>query len=490
MDTPHQIPVRAHARNKSIPKATRPRSTTKGPLDVDDISLSSPKPNDVGATFLSPDPNPPGSSLRSTSPNVLSPRGSRSPARSPGPGPSPRLPPQLPKKDFSFLLRPEIYHTLSPQNVPAAFRNSPHQPAPDTPIPELISKGHFRAAAVAAVQQLTGTAGHDPPAPDDHARIFSLIHTRLACLTLIDATPIAAQEVKALEDVQSPFYLAQPVASPKSGVGSPGLGLGIDGPGPLRSPNPSLLHAPLEEPPEHLVPWELRVLAVRLQSLGFGDPRRSVMSYYELAREARARLARASAVHDNSARELHKERLAELGLKVAGALIEMDDLAGAAAHLETLVDHGASGKLATAKALLWLHLGDVDAARRCVDNQVQGDATQDKVISALCDMADGDYDAALAAWAELREDLPNDEMVAVNMAACLLYVGKLSQGREMLEAMVDSGFASHTLLFNLTTMYELCTDKARPLKQRLVERVAEMEPNLNGWEKTNANFKL
>lgn len=60
----------------------------------------------------------------------------------------------------------------------------------------------------------------------------------------------------------------------------------------------------------------------------------------------------------------------------------------------------------------------------------------------------------------------------------------------MLEAMVDSGFASHTLLFNLTTMYELCTDKARPLKQRLVERVAEMEPNLNGWEKTNANFKL
>lgn len=282
------------------------------------------------------------------------------------------------------------------------------------------------------MQQLTGTAGHEPPAPDDHARIFSLIHTRLACLTLIDATPIAAQEVKALEDVQSPFYLAQPVASPKSGVGSPGLGLGIDGPGPLRSPNPSLLHAPLEEPPEHLVPWELRVLAVRLQSLGFGDPRRSVMSYYELAREARARLARASAVHDNSARELHKERLAELGLKVAGALIEMDDLAGAAAHLETLVDHGASGKLATAKALLWLHLGDVDAARRCVDNQVQGDATQDKVISALCDMADGDYDAALAAWGELREDLPNDEMVAVNMAACLLYVGKLSQVRALM----------------------------------------------------------
>lgn len=395
------------------------------------MSLSSPRPPDPNASFLSPKQ---GSNSRPTSPN---PRSPRSPGRSPAP--SPRLGPP-PKKDFSFLLKPEIYHTLSPNTIPAPFRDSPHQPDPETPIPDLVARGQYRAAAVAAVQQLTGTAGHTAPSSDDHARIFSLLHTRLACLTLIDATNIAAQEVKALEDVQSPFYLANPIPTPApSIIASPttAVGLGIDAVAagqPPHSPSPSFLAAQQQDPPEHLVPWELRVLAVRLQSLGFGDPRRSVMSYYELAREARARLARATANHDNSARELWRGRLAELGLRVAGALIEMDDLSGAAAHLASLpaVHHG-TGRLATARALLWLHLGDVDAARACVDagrnsdSSSTPDSSRDKVISALCDMANGDYESALETWTDLREELPRDEMVGVNTAVCLLYVGKMEQ---------------------------------------------------------------
>jgi trafficking protein particle complex subunit 12 len=50
--------------------------------------------------------------------------------------------------------------------------------------------------------------------------------------------------------------------------------------------------------------------------------------------------------------------------------------------------------------------------------------------------------------------------------------------------------ASHTLLFNLSTMYELCTDRAKSFKQRLAERVADMPATTQGWEKTNADFKL
>lgn len=60
----------------------------------------------------------------------------------------------------------------------------------------------------------------------------------------------------------------------------------------------------------------------------------------------------------------------------------------------------------------------------------------------------------------------------------------------MLESLVSSGYASHTLLFNLTTMYELCTDRPRALKLRLTEQVAAIEPSARGWEKTNADFKL
>jgi hypothetical protein len=65
-----------------------------------------------------------------------------------------------------------------------------------------------------------------------------------------------------------------------------------------------------------------------------------------------------------------------------------------------------------------------------------------------------------------------------------------SQGRTLLESLVDKGCASHTLLVNLSMMYELCTERPRSLKMRLAEKVAGLDETPNGWEKTNADFKL
>ncbi|KAL7628034.1 hypothetical protein AAE478_002230 [Parahypoxylon ruwenzoriense] len=435
--------------------ASRPRSSTKGPLDADDNPIASPTPSHAARFSVS----------QQASPRVGTPlaRFSSPAPRSPAPSSAP-----VTSKDFSFLLRPEIFHQLSPLSVPAPFRNNlSRQPAPETPIPELLRLGHFRAAAIAAVQALTSSAG-----PTDHARIFELFYVRLACLCLINATPLAANESKALEDLNSAFYL-----DPLTG--------------------------------EHLVPWELRVLGVRLQAIGFGDPRRAVMSYYELAREARAHVARATSRKegDHSAAELWKRRLKELGVKVAGALVEMDDLAGAAEHLATLgdgdkdasqqpfkeADGGDDGRLAMSRALLWLHLGDVEAARRSVSGGKEGE-TGEQIIDALADMADGEYSSALQKWKALgdamEENGVHDEMVGVNLAVCLLYTGKMVEARDILEGLIDAGQSSHTLLFNLTTMYELCTDRHKNLKIQLAERMASEEPTPQGWEKTNADFKL
>ncbi|CAK7272226.1 hypothetical protein SEPCBS57363_005023 [Sporothrix epigloea] len=408
-------------------------------------------------------------------------------------------------KDFSYLLRPEIYHTLpataaAATNVPPPFQDaSSRQPDPDatvgiaddvsgTLLADLLAAGHFRAAAIVAARQLVAT-----PDPTDHARIFSLLYTRLVCLLLLDATSLATQEAKALEDLNNPFYRGDPVS-------------GADD----------------HQLPPHLVPWELRVLHVRLQALGFGDPRRAVMSYYELAREARIRIADALAAQDDAARESWQLRLAELGIQVAGALIEMDDLAGAAAHLRNLngqsshTDTSAnttrsSRRIAMARALLWLQLGDVDEARAAMGEREEpdlgdsllprgthgsvdhdlGQLTAARVVAALCDMADGEYKTALASWRRLREDAPDDEMIGVNLAVCMLYVGQMQEGRTILEQLVDAGASSHTLLFNLSTMYELCTDRAKTFKLGLAQRVADQTPVAGqSWEKTNADFKL
>lgn len=302
----------------------------------------------------------------------------------------------------------------------------------------------------------------------DYKRIFELLYLRLACLTLIDATPLAAQEVKALEDLNS-------------------VRTYVD-----------------EATGEHLVPWELRVLNVRLQALGFGDPRRAVMSYHELAREARDHISKAAAAHDHSAAELWKIRLQDLGIKVAGALIDMDDVSGAAHHLHNLRSRG-DGRLELSRALMWLHLGDTDNARECAKRCTSDAETNEQIILALCDMAEGEYQAALTRWEELRTQM-KDEMVSVNCAVCLLYLGRMDeacysdlsaitptndfQGRAILEGLVDDGLASHTLLFNLSTMYELCTERNRNLKVQLTEKVAAMSESPFGWEKTNADFKL
>lgn len=361
----------------------------------------------------------------------------RSAASSPFPPRSPAAPRRPQQQDLAPLFRPEIYHPLPTTSIPPPFRTSPKQPGPEIPISDLLARGYYRAAAAAAAQALILSSSS--PNPPDPAQIFNLLHVRLACLTLTDNTPLAAQEVRSI---------------------------------------------PSDFDDAAVLPWPMRVLIVRLRALGENDQRRAVMSYYDLAREARTALAAAGERGDHSSKELWRARLDELGVRVSGALVEMDDMGGAAELLRSL-DRG-DGRLAVAKALLWLHLGDVDAARSTVRG-VPGKGEQ--VVEALCAMADGEFAAALKLWDSpaLREE---DEMVATNKGICLLYLGRMNEGKALLESLVDAGCASHTLLVNLSIIYELSTERSRSLKMQLAEKVALMDETPSGWEKNNADFKL
>jgi hypothetical protein len=319
-----------------------------------------------------------------------------------------RSPSLAPSKNFSFLLRPEIYHPLTLLDVPPPFRVSALQPDPSTSIPDLISSGNFRSAAIKAAQLLT-SEDLSPSLPADIATIFELIYTRLSCLTLCGQTALAAQEVKALEDLNSSYYR--------------------------------------DEEGRHLVPWELRVLAVRLQGMGFNDARRGVMGYYELAREARltltslkkSRSSLSTLGEINEALENEIEfwstRLQELGIRVASALVEMEDLEGAARFLSTLSlpsDNSAlASRLVTQKALLFLCLGDVVAARSAIIIST-GEESEKKVILALAHMADSDFSSAVEIWEELisssssSSELP---MYRQNLGVCFLYLGRMEEVR-------------------------------------------------------------
>lgn len=268
------------------------------------------------------------------------------------------------------------------------------------------------------------------------------MYARLASLTLCNQTALAAQEVKALEDLNSAYY---------------------------RDENDG----------KHLVPWELRVLAVRLQGMGFNDARRGVVGYYDLAREARLMLSSLKQSRremktkvktpegdeDDDAKgdketeklgELEQEiqiwdhRLAELGIRVASALIEMEDLEGATRFLASLTPSPSSqpaspfstSHLSIQKALLWLCIGDVEAARSCVrsassgsesGNDEQTISNEQKVILALANMADSDFEKAVDGWRDLIDTDTAEEgekaMWRQNLGVCYLYLGRMDEVR-------------------------------------------------------------
>jgi trafficking protein particle complex subunit 12 len=316
-----------------------------------------------------------------------------------------------PLKDFSFLLRPEIYHPLTQLEIPAPFRTPALQPSPSTPLPTLLSTGNFRAAAILSAHLLTTSAQ-----PHDHVTIFDLLYTRLATLTLINATQLAAQEVRALDDLNSGFYRDENTGS-------------------------------------SIVPWDLRVLAVRLQGLGTGEWRRGIMGLYELGRECRLEAEKHKSEPEE--RLMWEGRLSDLGIRVANALLEMSEVDGAVRHLDSL----RSGLKADSQrkeerdmrsrlSLLYLRMGNVNAAKECVDWK---SADSDEValggtLGALVAMAEGNYGDAVEEWKSLLEVEAEGsgggkgvEMMKQNLAVCLIYLGQLAEVRSSLLESVGTG---------------------------------------------------
>ncbi len=168
---------------------------------------------------------------------------------------------------------------------------------------------------------------------------------------------------------------------------------------------------------------------MRLQALAFGDLRRGVVGYYDLARDARVEARKAAT---DGERNLWRERLKDLGVRVGNALIEMGDLAAARRHLETLrngTDKEGDSILDSRLALLCLQLGDVGTARRYTNAATSGDAAEKStnvVLKPLLSMAEGRYEDAAAEWRALGEG-EHAVLATQNLAVCLLYLGRIDE---------------------------------------------------------------
>jgi hypothetical protein len=278
----------------------------------------------------------------------------------------------------------------------------------------------------------------------DGETTLSLLYTRLACLVLISRPDLAAEEALPLTE-----FLSR--------------------------------NSPVAREVLAIVPWELRLLLIRLQPIVAADGgRRAVMALYSLSGEVRTQVAEARTTNDEAALDLWCSRLRDLAMRVADSFVEMGELETAYRHLDALTDADPD-EIHYRKAFLRLRIGGTaDAATSA---QAIQSSERREVLEALLQTADGDWDAAMRAWQDLAAKRFDDK---------LLYTGYLVGARAVLEDLAKNSPAFPTLLFNLSTVYELCTERAIVRKSQAAQMLASKTPHAasGGWERTNAELKL
>jgi trafficking protein particle complex subunit 12 len=376
--------------------------------------------------------------------------------------------PEPQSKDLSFLLHPSFYLPVSQLDVPPQFRARLEPISPATPIPDSLgeidrrlSTGEFLFAAHLAAGVLISPTLD----PTDIKTIADLLSIRYSCLELTGNTLVAAQESKALEDLNSEFYFIVPPNKATEQSQSETVG--------------SL--------PNHVLPFRLRLQASRLQSIGFSDPRRGVSALYDLGLECREHLA--SPHISSSESKLWAQRLTELGVRVVNALIDINDLECAKRTLKDLrSSHDVNWKVRM--GLLMVKVGDISAAKDLLKESPETLA----MLAPLLATAEGRYEDAVRDWENLRSQNRKADLASImqqNLAVNYLYAGRLEDARHLMEDAVENGEGYGTLTFNLATIYELSSEKSRDLKMRLADRVASQNGTmLRSHGKMNADFKL
>jgi hypothetical protein len=380
--------------------------------------------------------------------------------------------------DLSPLLRPSLYAPVPTTAIAAPFLDASHQPAPDTDLEVLLSHRRFIHAADKATDILTSGS----VSPSSTQKILELLYTRFSCLVICNQTSLAAKEAKPLIEL-----LAR-----ESGTYT----------------------RPYREIFLSQVPWSLRLLLLKLSGLGADVHRRTIMGLYALSTDCRTLAAKAKSEHDDASFKLWKSRLQDMGLRVAGELIEMGELETARRHLDGLSSDATAtntaanteeeAKMRIRKTLLLLRLGDIQAAETHLaassSTSTSTDADLDiqlKVLTALTHFSTSPS-TTLSSLQSLADQYPSNPLITHNLAIAHLYTNNVVSGSEILESLVTKDeVVFPTLLFNLSTMYELRTERARERKLDLVDLVVGLvgdvrgeEGRVGGFERGLVEFKL
>ncbi|KAM6279997.1 trafficking protein particle complex subunit 12 isoform 2-T2 [Porphyrio hochstetteri] len=139
-----------------------------------------------------------------------------------------------------------------------------------------------------------------------------------------------------------------------------------------------------------------------------------------------------------------------------------------------------------ANCLLMMKIGDIKTAEKYfqdvekVAHKLDGLQTQIMVLMnrAFLHLGQNNFAEAHRFFTEILRIDSSNAVANNNAAVCLLYLGKLKDSLRQLEGMVQQDpkhYLHESVLFNLTTMYELESSRSMQKKQALLEAVAIKE---------------
>ncbi|TDG98593.1 hypothetical protein EPR50_G00201920 [Perca flavescens] len=187
--------------------------------------------------------------------------------------------------------------------------------------------------------------------------------------------------------------------------------------------------------------------------------------------------------------KLWRSRLSRVMYSMANCLLLMKDYVLAVETYHSIIQYEPLQRVQLLSGIgrIFLQIGDVKTAERYfedVEKACQMTGSQPSHTTcvlmnrAFVYLSQNNYTEAHASFTDVLKIDPKNPVANNNAAVCLLYLGRLKESLGQLEGLVQQDpalYLHESVLFNLTTMYELESSRSTQKKQALLEAVAGRE---------------
>ncbi|XP_058143921.1 trafficking protein particle complex subunit 12 isoform X2 [Dasypus novemcinctus] len=249
-----------------------------------------------------------------------------------------------------------------------------------------------------------------------------------------------------------------------------------------------------------MVPFSMRILHAELEQY-LGNPQESldrlhrmkticikILTNLEQGLAEDGSMSNITQENRQASIQLWRSRLGRVMYSMANCLLMMKDYVLAVAAYHSVIKYypEQEPQLLSGIGRIFLQIGDIKTAEKYfqdVEKVTQKlDGLQGKIMvlmnRAFLHLGQNNFAEAHKFFTEILRIEPTNAVAINNAAVCLLYLGKLKDSLRQLEAMVQQDprhYLHESVLFNLTTMYELESSRSMQKKQSLLEAVAGKE---------------